>query len=341
MTRALPADLLPIVNSRGPFVANTGLRILRWIDWGDGFGLRDAEETAYLKTVVNLFKKQSKPDSVLSQLLAAHHDRSRERAEALRSLGYAVRDVRRACAGRIRLEAGPPQPGDPGIALHRNLGIPFVPSGRVRMMLQAGAQRLGLSGDRFANRDFVVFDGLPAAVPRLESEILTALQTAAQNGTTPRVVDRNGRLPVELVSVAPSAVFEFWFAAREAELLDDAERSLSTALEAFSLAPRGDHEETPQEADATPIPVAIPVPETSGAAMVARAISVHYQVHNGRIVAVFRHATGKDVKAEEHTNNVVMTDNLRKRLAKKKVLQDIDIEVEAVGNAWRIRGIHG
>ena len=76
MSRPLPPDLIPIVDSRGPSVANPGLRLLRWVDWGDDFALPEADETTFLKHSVNLFKKQAKPDSVLSHALAARNARS-------------------------------------------------------------------------------------------------------------------------------------------------------------------------------------------------------------------------------------------------------------------------
>jgi len=45
------------------------------------------------------------------------------------------------------------------------------------------------------------------------------------------------------------------------------------------------------------------------------------------------------MKAEEHINGIVMPDDLRKRLKKKKVITQVRVEVEAVGNSWKIRGL--
>ena len=117
MTRALPADLVPIADSRGPSVANPGLRVLRWIDWSSGFQLHDSDETSYLKSAANLFKKQAKPDSVVSHTLALVHLRDRDRQQALQQQGWHVRTLKAACAGRLRLSTAVPSPGDQGIAL--------------------------------------------------------------------------------------------------------------------------------------------------------------------------------------------------------------------------------
>ena len=69
--------------------------------------------------------------------------------------------------------------------------------------------------------------------------------------------------------------------------------------------------------------------------------TVQYQPNNGHVVVMFLPPGGRDpMKAEEHINGIVMPDDLRKRLKKKKLLAQVQVEVEAVGNSWKIRGIH-
>ncbi|MBI5531251.1 MAG: hypothetical protein HY898_00950 [Deltaproteobacteria bacterium] len=339
MSRALPADLLPVVDSRGPSVANPGLRVLRWIEWGDDFRFQEADETTYLKHTVNLFKKQAKPDSVLSRVLVAQQARTAERADALRARGYEVRSLRVACAGRLRLGDAAPGPSDPGISIHRNFGSPFIPSHNVLKLVDAGASLCAEQGKPVGRRNgAIVFDAFPTAVPRLESELLPV-----GNAVIPREVadqKRAGRRPAELLSLLPGSEFEFWVAGADASAVDSTLQAIEAALQAFSTPLRATQDDEP-EVEIAAGPVMVPAPDGSTAVMVARASTVHYQVHNGRIAAMFRHSAGKDVKAEEHASNIMMTEEVRKRLAKKKVLQDVEIEVEAVGNAWRIRGIHG
>ena len=68
--------------------------------------------------------------------------------------------------------------------------------------------------------------------------------------------------------------------------------------------------------------------------------TVQYLPNNGRVVVMFLPPGGRDhMKAEEHINGIVMPDDLRKRLKKKKVITQVRVEVEAVGNSWKIRGL--
>jgi len=316
-------------------VANPGLRVLRWLDWGDDFRLQEGDELSYLKLTVNLFKKQAKPDSVLSRELTRLQQRTAERIDSLRAAGYHVQSVKALCAGRLRMIEAQPAASDPGIFIHRNLGTPYVPSGAVRRLIEAG---MALASQKTAPAGLITFDAFPVFVPRLESDMIVP-----SNVVVPREVadqKRAGKRPGELLFVVPGSEFEFWFAARQPELVDQAIQALEAALTAFSSPLRASQDDEP-EVEIAAGPVMVPVPDGSTTVMIARASSVHYQVHNGRIVAMFRQSGGKDVKAEEHASNVMMTEEVRKRLAKKKLLQEIDIEVEAVGNAWRIRGIKG
>jgi CRISPR/Cas system CMR subunit Cmr6 (Cas7 group RAMP superfamily) len=337
VSRALPADLLPVVDSRGPSVANPGLRVLRWLDWGDDFRLQEGDELQYLKLTVNLFKKQAKPDSVLSRELGRLQQRTADRIASLRAAGSHVQSLKAACAGRLRMIETEPSASDPGLLIHRNLGTPYVPAGAVRRLIEAGLA-MGADNKARLSDEVTLFDAFPVLVPRLESDMIVP-----SNVVVPREVadqKRAGKRPAELLSVVPGSEFEFWVAATQPEAVTQALQALEAALAAFSSPLRASQDDEP-DVEIAAGPVMVPVPDGSTTVMIARASTVHYQVHNGRIVAMFRQAGGKDVKAEEHASNVMMTEEVRKRLAKKKLLQEIDIEVEAVGNAWRIRGIKG
>jgi hypothetical protein len=303
------------------------------LDWGDDFRFQEGDETSYLKLTVNLFKKQAKPDSLASRELIRQQLRTAERMDALRSQGFQIRCERAACAGRLRVTDGPPAASDPGIFVHRNLGIPYLPASNVVRLVKSVEQ-----GRLAAKKGFTAFDALPVTVPRLESDLLPNAITVIPR----EVADarRAGKRPAELLSVLPGAEFDFWFAAPDAQVLLAASEALSSALALYSTALRVSQDDEP-EVEIAAGPVMVPVPDGNASVMIARASTVHYQVHNGRIVAMFRHSAGKDVKAEEHASNIMMTEEVRKRLAKKKLLQEVDIEVEAVGNAWRIRGVRG
>ncbi len=336
MSRALPADLNPVVESRGPSVANPGLRVLRWIDWGSGSSLRDADEAAYLKGAVNLFKKQAKPESVLTHALGRLQQRHKDRQQALEAQGYSVSCHRAPCAGHLRLGAGQPQPSDPGLMLQRNLGMPYVPSDRVMALVRAGLEMTGGSAALIDSNALIVFDGWPVSVPRLESEWLTVVAP----GTARELpADAACRLAPEMLSVASGAELEFCLASRDGALLAQAIAALGVALQAFTAQRKASADDEAPDVEIAQGPMLIPAGDGSG--MIARASLVQYQVHNGRMIAIFRHSSGKEVRAEEHASNVAMAEEVRKRLAKKKELRDIDIEVEAVGNAWRIRALHG
>lgn len=339
MTRALPPDLIPIVDSRGPSVANPGLRLLRWVDWGDDFGFPEADETTFLKHSVNLYKKQAKPDSVLSRALASHNARTAERIESLRSQGWFAQSLRTQCAGRLRLGIAQPGPADPGVSLDRNLGTPWVPARSVVALIQAGNGMIEGARKGDPAEGLMVFDAWPVAVPRLESEFLPAANNQPAGKLEPE--RRYNSRPVELLSVQAGSVFEFWIAGRDQAAVQNALKALDAALTAFTAAPRANAEEESPEVEIAAGPVMIPATDGTAGGMIARATTVSYQVHNGRIVAMFTPSAGDTVKAEEQASNVAMTDEVRKRLAKKKVLQDIEIEVEAVGNGWKIRAVHG
>lgn len=91
----------------------------------------------------------------------------------------------------------------------------------------------------------------------------------------------------------------------------------------------------PAPADAGPAPLPADVPTIT-----VRVPTVQYLPNNGRVVVMFLPPGGRDaMKAEEHITAIYMPDELRARLKKKKSLAQVDVEVEAVGNSWKIRGL--
>ena len=68
--------------------------------------------------------------------------------------------------------------------------------------------------------------------------------------------------------------------------------------------------------------------------------TVTYLPNNSRVFLMFVPPGGRDaMKAEEHISTIAMTEEVRAKLKKKKVLLQAKVAVEAVGNSWRIRGI--
>ncbi len=102
-------------------------------------------------------------------------------------------------------------------------------------------------------------------------------------------------------------------------------------------------QEAVAEADKEVLPEDLPPTEIAAdvATITIPVPTVQYQPNNGHVVVMFKPPDGRDpMKAEEHINGIVMPDDLRKRLKKKKLLAQVQVKVEAVGNSWKIRGIH-
>jgi hypothetical protein len=215
----------------------------------------------------------------------------------------------------------------------------------------------------------VVFDGLPVDLPAVERR-KSDLRWTVANGLNP---EEQQLTPMELrrrqaLCVDPSTEVDFWIAAPDDEQLAHAARHIELGLLLHGLQlrpvveevveepvpvveaqlgpdgePLDEHaagaeglaEDVPAEnlpptevpADVTTITVAVPI--------------VQYLPNNARVVVMFLPPGGRDsMKAEEHINGIAMTEDLRKRLKKKKSLSQVLVDVEAVGNSWKIRGIH-
>ena len=215
----------------------------------------------------------------------------------------------------------------------------------------------------------VVFDGLPVDVPAVERR-KSDLRWIVANGLNP---EEQQLTPMELrrrqaLCVDPTTEVDFWIAAPDAEQLAHAARHLELGLVLHGLqfrpvveeiieepepvieqelgpdgepvedgaaAAEGAESDVPAEDlpptevpdDVTTITVAVPI--------------VQYLPNNGRVVVMFLPPGGRDaMKAEEHINGIAMTEDLRKRLKKKKALSQVLVDVEAVGNSWKIRGVH-
>jgi hypothetical protein len=345
MNRALPVDLGAIADARGPSTANPGLKVARWLEWGEDGLFAEPAQAAFAKMAVTAFKKYAKPDNVLSRHLTSHRARSEARAEALAAQGYAVRTVRAHCTGRLRAPACPACSGEPGFTLHRNLGVPYLPAAEVRRLVESAAgddpcarQKLG---------DVVMFDAMPAAVPRLEADPggtgHGSTRPPAPPAAAPAPAGRR-RSPLEMLLVSPGTEIELCLAGADPQAVALAAACLERALGSHEARAREAAEALGPDADASAPVQETPTPQPAvscNGGTPVRAASVQYQVHNGRVVATFRHASGRDLRAEEQVGNIAMADDVRKRLAKKKSLLDVDIEVQAVGNAWRITGILG
>jgi len=206
----------------------------------------------------------------------------------------------------------------------------------------------------------MVFDALPVKVPAVERR-KSDLRWVVANGLEP---EEPPMTATELrrrqtLCVDTQTQLEFWIAAPNHEKLELAQRHLEYGLILLGLqAPPVVEEPAPvamasdrpdpqeEELDASSEELA---PENLPPTEIApdvNTITVHvptvrYQPNDAHVVVMFMPPGGRDpMKAEEHINGIVIPDDLRKRLRKKKVLTQVQVEVEAVGNSWKIRGIH-
>ncbi len=214
----------------------------------------------------------------------------------------------------------------------------------------------------------VVFDAMPAAPP--------VMTQAARDPRWAWGPSADGARTGAVVCVARGTEFEFWFASRDAKLAQLASSHIEAGLKSLGMAgPPPEPEVIPEP---EPEPVVEPVveapahveqaveqraaepavveavaeapvaPEEPGltevpadvATITVRVPSAQYLPNNGRVFVMFVPPDGRDpMKAEEHITAIAMTDELRARFKKKKVLVQVSVDVEAVGNSWRIRGI--
>ncbi len=76
--------------------------------------------------------------------------------------------------------------------------------------------------------------------------------------------------------------------------------------------------------------------------IVVQAISVQYMSNSGQIVVSFKPPNQRDaVRAGEHVSAVVMSEEIKLRLKKKKSLPNIYVEVVPVGNGWKLKSVQG
>lgn len=204
-----------------------------------------------------------------------------------------------------------------------------------------------------------VFDALPIKVPSVERR-KSDLRWLIANGLHP---EEPPMTPTELrrrqtLCVAPETELEFWIVAPTVSKLELAKQHLEYGLILLGLqAPP-----VVEEPEPVPEPARIAAedrenadddegiaPENLPPTEIAPDVNtitvpvptVQFQPNNSHVVVMFKPPDGRDpMKAEEHINGIVMVDDLRKRLKKKKVLTQVQVEVEAVGNSWKIRGIH-
>lgn len=206
----------------------------------------------------------------------------------------------------------------------------------------------------------LVFDALPVKVPAVERR-KSDLRWVVANGLHPQeppmtATELRRR---QALCVDPATEMEFFVAAPNHEKLELALRHLEYGLILLGLQAPPVVEEEPES---TPEPASVQEPEPSELAedeevspedlppteiapdvntITVPVPTVQYQPNNGHVVVMFLPPGGRDpMKAEEHINGIVMPDDLRKRLKKKKLLSQVQVEVEAVGNSWKIRGLH-
>ncbi len=356
MTRALPVDLGNLPDSEGAAAANPSLQLVRWHQWGNNWSLDDDQE-----------------QSRVEQLRA----RAAGRARALKARGLQVLKLRLPCSGRVLRMTGDAPPGEIGFTLHRSLGVPYMTAPMVRFIMRVATsqsaelvwpehlreeseqqqilQQLHPSSlsDPPCPSAIIVFDAFPVKLPVVERR-KSDLRWTIANGLTPEepLMTASELRRRQALCVDMDTELEFWFAAPDAQLLELAQRHLELGLVLLGLQlppvveepePEPETQESEANDDEEEIsPENMPPTEISPdvATITVAVPTVQYLPNNGRVVVMFLPPGGRDhMKAEEHINGIVMPDDLRKRLKKKKVITQVRVEVEAVGNSWKIRGL--
>jgi|GEM_PF-694907 len=383
MTRPLPLDLAAVAEAESSSRANTALRLLHWSAWGEDWTFGPAQQEARDLDAMIALDVGSPARELLADLVVSRLARARARAETLRAFGKAVGSVRIECFGPILPLASGHVQHVVGFGFDRNLGLPCLSSQAVRAVIAVGARvpPEGADGDSEAlpgsmaeepyadATNLVVFDAIPVTPPAITTTKWDKRWAPADEKT-----------PTTVACVARGTEFEFWFASRDASLVDQAIAHLEPGMKALGLAgpppepevvvqPEPEPEPVPA-VEATPVVEEPAVPQDAATAaesvaeaqapepqvppaeqgpttipenvptITVRVPSVQYLPNNGRVFVMFVPPDGRDpMKAEEHISAVAMTEELRARLKKKKVLMQVKADVEAVGNSWRLRGI--
>ncbi|MCL2823407.1 MAG: hypothetical protein FWD57_05390 [Polyangiaceae bacterium] len=378
MSRALPVDLGTLPDSEAAAAANPSLRLIRWHRWGNGWLLDDDNEQSRDLDAMLIFDTDSSVRSPLQRGLEHLRARAAGRARALKAQGFQVLKARLPCTGRVLRMTGDAPPGEVGFTLHRSLGIPHMTAPTVRFIMRLGAAQLDEQAwstelldqptelerittelypnnttDSLTPTGIIVFDAFPAKVPTVERR-KSDLRWVVANGLHPEepAMTASELRRRQALCVDVDAEFEFWLAGKSSEKLEIAQRHLSYGLILLGLQlPPAIEEPAPpvQESQQSKSDDAddesrenLPPTEISPdvATITVSVPTIQYLPNNGRVVVMFLPPGGRDpMKAEEHINGVVMPDDLRKKLKKKKVVTMVKVEVEAVGNSWKIRGV--
>jgi hypothetical protein len=212
-----------------------------------------------------------------------------------------------------------------------------------------------LEDELLQGANLVVFDALPVKMPMVERR-KSDLRWSIANGLNPQeppmtAMELRRR---QTLCVDMDTDLEFWIACKSIERLAIAQRHLEYGLILLGLQqppvveqPAAEPEQVAtkdrEEDDNEEIsPENLPPTEISPdiATITVSVPTVQYLPNNGRVVVMFMPPGGRDaMRAEELLNGIVMPDDLRKKLKKKKLIQQVLVDVEAVGNSWKIRGI--
>jgi CRISPR type III-B/RAMP module RAMP protein Cmr6 len=417
MSRALPSDLAPVADSKGAAMANAGLRLLRWVDFDDQFEVPGDKRDAHLAAIVGHFGKASPTRPIVASILASYRARACARSDSLKSQGYGVRSLLMRCSARFLMSPMFGFASEWGLVLHRNLGVPYIPSASIKGLMRTAACSLDelawpehlrdqkarsrvieklygseLGAKQISRASVTVFDAMPVDVPNIEVDVVSPHMggwnkwDGSGDAPAPRISEAPELL--KFLAVAKGTEFEFVIAARDAEDLELANLHLEAALEWIGAGARtasgfGALEnpdkiveevielpkpapEPPKEVvakvDAAVVhreePVAKPVavePERpavpsepvilsadTATGVVLQSISLQYQSNSGQVVVTFKPPSRSDaVRAQEHVNTVVMSEEVKMRLKKKKFLTNIFVEVIPVGNGWKLKSIQG
>lgn len=379
MMRALPVDLAEFPDSDAAATANPAVQLVRWHRWGDNWTLSDDDEQSRDLDAMLVFDTDSPVRPIVQKGLDQARARAAARARTLKNAGWHVAKVRLICSGRVLRITGDAPPGEVGFSLHRSLGFPYVTAPMVLYIMRVASglndevawppelleqpavrmqTKLRMYGqlDRIPYQDpnICVFDALPVKMPLVERR-KSDLRWVVENGLNPEEPQMTA---MELrrrqaLCVDQQTELEFWFASKNEQDVELAQRHLEYGLILLGLQPppvveepepepEQDQQQPSDASDDTPTDENLPPTEISPdiATITVSVPTVQYLPNNGKVVVMFMPPGGRDpMKAEEHINGIVMPDDLRKRLKKKKVVQQVLVDVEAVGNSWKIRGL--
>lgn len=212
-----------------------------------GVGDEDGTKRQYLEALIEQWKRLRENQWAQSDSpLKAVRQRVEAQLESLAAAGRSTRQLELETEGRLVAGLGYDSPTEVGLTLHPLYGFPYLPGSTVKGVARAYAERVeGVAEDdllavfgstsldeRTADRrrGWVTFmDAVPAAVPRLELDVMTPHYGDYYAGDDPPG-DWHEPSPVPFLAVAAGTPFQFPLVADSEERLEQAATWLKQGL---------------------------------------------------------------------------------------------------------------